>query len=263
MTEAPDTVETTDTQAPASAPSHPPEASALAGEEAAAASRASAAPENAAACAARRARRPHGAVRRLRDAGAIPRRHHCRAQSCAHPDRAVRCLAHGTGVPGRRRSRDGRARTRNAGAGGHRQSRARPPALHPAHQRGRRHPRRPDGDPLGGPCRGRRALPRRERRHQGSRLRAPCGALARRRAADPRGPSRARCRAGADGAAGGRAALPRGGADDVHERDHDALRRHRLPHQPLRLHRRRRLRDFLQGDARARHRRAAACPSRA
>ena len=35
MTEAPDTVETTDTQAPASAPLHPPEASALAGEEAA------------------------------------------------------------------------------------------------------------------------------------------------------------------------------------------------------------------------------------
>jgi len=35
MTEAPDTVETTDTQAPASAPSHPPEASALAGGAAA------------------------------------------------------------------------------------------------------------------------------------------------------------------------------------------------------------------------------------
>ncbi len=46
--------------------------------------------------------------------------------------------------------------------------------------------------------------------------------------------------------------------DAVHERDHDALRRHRLPHQPLRLHRRGRVRDFLQGDARARDRRAAA-----
>src|SRR6476659_5211332 len=35
MTEAPDTVETTDTQAPASAPTHPSEASALAGAAAA------------------------------------------------------------------------------------------------------------------------------------------------------------------------------------------------------------------------------------
>src|ERR1700752_983329 len=35
MTDAPDTVETTDTQAPASAPSHPPETPALAAEEAA------------------------------------------------------------------------------------------------------------------------------------------------------------------------------------------------------------------------------------
>ena len=70
--------------------------------------------------------------------------------------------------------------------------------------------------------------------------------------------SRADRRAGADGAPGGRPALPRRRADAVHERDHDALRRHRLPHQPLRLHRRGRVRDFLQGDARARDRGAAA-----
>ena len=53
------------------------------------------------------------------------------------------------------------------------------------------------------------------------------------------------------------AALRRGGGAAVHERDHDALRRYRLPHQPLGLHRRGRLRDFLQGDADARDRRAA------
>ena len=172
--------------------------------------------------------------------------------------RPVRRLAHGPGVPGRRRSRDGRARARDAGAGRHRRPRARPPALHPAARRQWRHPRRPDGDALGRSGRGRRAVPRRQRRHQGGGLRASCGAPARRRAAAARRPSRAGRRAGAGRAARGRAALPRGGADAVHERDHDALRRHRLPHQPLRLHRRGRLRDFLQGDARARDRRAAA-----
>ena len=64
----------------------------------------------------------------------------------------------------------------------------------------RRHPRRPDGDALGRPGRGRRADAGRQRREQGGGLRAPVGAAARRRAADPRRSSRAGRRAGADGA---------------------------------------------------------------
>ena len=89
---------------------------------------------------------------------------------------------------------------------------------------------------------------------QGGRLRAhrrracrpACGCMPRRRsrAARPAGPGRQRpC---------WRAAPTRWPAG-VHEaRSSDALRRHRLPHQPLRLHRRGRLRDFLHGDAGAR-----------
>ena len=102
-----------------------------------------AAPADAALRAARRARRPHGAVRRLRDAGAVPDRHHRRASAHARAGRAVRCLAHGPGCGStaparRRRSRRWCPATSQALARAH--------ALHAASPTRRRHPRRSDGD---------------------------------------------------------------------------------------------------------------------
>ena len=47
----------------------------------------------------------HGALRRLRHAGQLPRRHHRRAPAVPRVGGAVRRLAHGPGAPGRRRRR--------------------------------------------------------------------------------------------------------------------------------------------------------------
>ena len=57
----------------------------------------------------------------------------------------------------RRPRRRSRAALESAGPGRHPRPEARPAALHAAAQRGRRHPRRPDGDALGRSGRGRRA----------------------------------------------------------------------------------------------------------
>ena len=69
--------------------------------------------------------------------GVLAEHLHCRDRG-----RPVRRLAHGPGHADRRHCRSG------AGAPGprrHARPEARPPALHPADQRGRRHHRRPDG----------------------------------------------------------------------------------------------------------------------
>ncbi len=121
--------------------------------------------EDAAAFAARRARREDGAVRRLRHAGLVSRRHHGRASPVPRGGGAVRRLAHGPGPPRRRRRR---GRARDAGAGRRRRPGRRQAALRALHQRRRRHPRRPDGD-----APRRRPVPRRQRRLQGGRHRAP------------------------------------------------------------------------------------------
>ncbi len=54
-----------------------------------------------------RTRRPDGGLCRVRDAGAISRRADRRASMVPRPRRAVRCLAHGPVVSGRRRQRRG------------------------------------------------------------------------------------------------------------------------------------------------------------
>ena len=95
--------------------------------------------------AAPRARRPDGRFRRLGPAGAVPGRHHGRAPALPRRRRAVRRLAHGPGAV-RRRGRRRRASSAWCPA----TSRASAPgraALHRAHQRAGRHPRRPDRQP--------------------------------------------------------------------------------------------------------------------
>ena len=162
------------------------------------------------------ARRPHGAVRGLRDAGAVSRRHHRRAHAHAHRRRPVRRLAHGPGVSRRAGSRDGRARARSAGARRHPQSRARPPALHATAQRRGRHPRRSDGHALGRSGRGRRADAGRQRVAQGRRLRAYRSAAAGGREAAARRASRADRAAGTAGRRRDGAARARRRRDAVH-----------------------------------------------
>ena len=103
-------------------------------------------PRDAARRASSRARRAHGAVRRLFDAGPVPDRHHRRAQPGAERGRPVRRLAHGAGAACRSRPRDHRTGARGADAGRLRRSRPRARALHAAPHRGRRDHRRPDGD---------------------------------------------------------------------------------------------------------------------
>ena len=258
MTEAPDTVETTDTQAPASAPSHPPEASALVGEEAA--------PQ---AAPAPLLKTPLHALHVARGGRMVPFAGY--EMPVQYPDGIIAEHNHV-------RTQTGLFDVSHMGqaflVGADHETVARAletlvPAdiidLAPGRQRYTQLTNEEGGilDDLmvtrsADPAEDgllflvvNAATKEADYAHLAARL-------PRRRAADPRGASCARCGAGADGAAGRWAALPRGGADDVHERNHDALRRNRLPHQPLRLHRRRRFRDFLQGDARARHRRAAA-----
>ena len=92
------------------------------------------------------------------------------APAHAGPGRALRCLAYGAGVSDRGRSADGR-RARSAGARRSSGPGARAAALHPAAQRRRRHPRRSDGHSA--PQRmTTAAVPGRQRRAQGGRLRA-------------------------------------------------------------------------------------------
>ena len=111
------------------------------------------APEDPAPCRACCPRRPHGAFRRLRHAGAIPRpasstehnwtREHAGLFDVSHMGQAFLIAG--------QEPRDGRAGARSAGSGRHREPEARPAALHAASDRRRRHPRRPDGDALGRP----------------------------------------------------------------------------------------------------------------
>ena len=128
----------------------------------------------------RRARRPDGAVRRLRDAGAVPAGHPRRASAHPRPGRALRRLAYG---PGRgSRGADAAAALEAlvpgdlAGAG------AGADALHAALNEA-------GGilDDLMVTRRRRRAVPRRQRRVQGRRPRASA------RAARPRGRRSSRC----------------------------------------------------------------------
>ena len=201
-------------------------------------------PLHAAAC---RARRPHGAVRRLRHAGAVSRRHHHRAPADARRRRPVRRLAYGPGLPDRAGSHEAVARRAGgAGPGRHPRPEARPAALHAAAQRDRRHPRRSDGGPLAGPGRRRRAVPRRQRRH--ARTPTSRSSRAAPRAASP-APSRAGPRAaraaGAEGRRGPGTRIARGCRPcRFMQRRLVRLRRHRLPRLALRLHRRGRLRDL-------------------
>ena len=69
-----------------------------------------AAEAHAALFAAPRARRPHGAVRRLRDAGAVPVRHHRRASAHPRRGRAVRRLAYGPAAADRSPTRRRRSK---------------------------------------------------------------------------------------------------------------------------------------------------------
>ena len=91
-----------------------------------------------------RARRQDGAVRRLRDAGAISDRHHRRASPYPRPGGALRRLAYGPGPAARRRDRG--ARSKRWCRATSQALRAEADALHAAAQRRRRHPRRSDGD---------------------------------------------------------------------------------------------------------------------
>ena len=113
-----------------------------------------------------RTRRPHGAVRRLRDAGAVPGRHPGRAPPVPPRGRAVRRLAHGpAAAQGPRRRR----RARDAGAGRRRSTcRSTSSATRFFTNAAGRHARRPDDHaPRGRPVR------HRQRRVQGRRHRAP------------------------------------------------------------------------------------------
>ena len=97
--------------------------------------------------AASRAGRAPGALRRLRDAGAVPGRHPGRACCRRATAAGLFDVSHMgqvrlTAKPGAERGQG----ARDAGAGRHRGPAARPAALHAVHQRRRRHPRRPDGD---------------------------------------------------------------------------------------------------------------------
>ena len=171
--------------------------------------------EDAAAFAARRARREDGAVRRLRHAGFVPRRHHGRAPALPRSRGVVRRLPHGPASPRRRRRRGG---ARDAGTGRRRRPGRRQAALRALYERRRRHPGRPDGDAPRGP-----SFPRRQRRLQGGRHRPParndCIALPHRADARP-------CAARAAGSRGGCGHRPsRAGAGAAHL--HDGRRRSR------------------------------------
>ena len=118
-----------------------------------------------------RPRRHVGALRRLCHAGALSGRHHGGAHAHAHRRRPLRRLAHGPAAAYRRRCRPGAGAPR---AGRYRWPRALGHALHPAHQRGRRHPRRPARHPQRRrvDSRGKRVL--QGLRHRPSRTPARC-----------------------------------------------------------------------------------------
>ena len=206
---------------------------------------------NAIARAASRARREDGSVRRLRHAGLLPRGNHCRASPLPRGGGAVGRLAHGTAASHRTRRGGG---ARDAGAGGRRRPRRRKAALCALHQRRRRHPRRPDGDAAHRP-----PVPRRQRRLQGHRHRAPAGddPEALRHRADARArPARA---PGTRGSARCRAPRAVACGIDVHDRRGGDDRRHRLLRDAVGLYRRGRLRDLGR---RRRRRSARARPAR-
>ena len=159
------------------------------------------------AAAAPRARRPHGAVRRLRDAGAVPDRHHRRAHvdarrrpgcstspiwarpSCAR-DRTDVDADHGAS-----------RHRRDAGPGDIVGLEPGPAPLHAADQRRGRHHRRPDGHAAGRPGEDGVLLHRRQCR-RARRSTSPISARGRRRA---RAAARRRPRAARAAGARGRA----------------------------------------------------------
>ena len=149
--------------------------------------------------------RADGAIRRLRHAGAIPRRHHGRAP--AHPRRRqpVRRVAYGPGGAG---GRGCRRRVGAPDAGRCARPEAEPSALRAAAERGRRHRRRLHGRQHGrqhGRRRGREAVPGGQCQPQAGRSAAHRISIAgRRHVARPARPRAA-------GAAGTRR---RGGAGD-------------------------------------------------
>ena len=194
---------------------------------------------NAAGGAAPRARRPHGALRRLRHAGAVPGRHHGRAP--ALPRRAPRCSTSPTWA---RPScvGEGAAAALERLAPGRRQG------LKPGRQRyglltddGRRHPRRLHGRQPRRP-----AVPGGQRQPQGTstspliEAALPAGVHAA-AAAGPRAAGAAGARRGAGHRAAGAGA--RRAALHGHRR-RSTIAGMPVPGQPLRLHRRGRLRDL-------------------
>ncbi len=206
-----------------------------------------------------RTRGSHGAVRRLRDAGQLPGRHHRRAPPLPCLGRAVRCLAHG---PVQTRRRDAAAALESLVPMDIVGSRHGPAALRPADQRIRRHPRRPDGQPARAGLWLRRPAAGRQRGLQARRPAAPGDAHRPPLHGSPTGRPRAARAAGSEGGRCTRAAESRRRRLDLHGRRRLPAAGQRLFRHPLRLHRRGRFRDLDSAGAGERTRARAARPAR-